>query len=77
MERSAPLRSSKEVEMKCVCGYEYETEWIGKSLEIVAGDEPFIAIDTKATVCGNDYYRTQRDIDLYICPKCNTVLARR
>lgn len=64
--------------MKCkACGYIYDHDYSGpdwKEAEI--GDEEFIQI--YGTFFINDkysYYDEKIQIGLYICPKCNTVVA--
>lgn len=68
--------------MKCVCGYEYDVYWNGKTgkefEEIVrVGDEKFI--DIKGTFYHEAEYRYESNdkYSLYICPKCGTIRAEK
>ena len=63
--------------MKCICGYEHETEWNSKQRynETIKGDEKFTEIKgTFLVKTEYDYSAPDiRQISLYACPKCGTV----
>jgi hypothetical protein len=59
--------------MKCICGYEYKTDYYGKEKKIT-GDEEFIYIIGEFHVKSDDYYHTEIRVSLYACPKCKTVI---
>lgn len=69
-----------EQDLKCrACSYEYMSEWDAKPIK---GDEEFIQIRDKVgfeivnpkEMEAHDYtYNPTVGVDLYACPKCNTV----
>ena len=56
--------------IKCVCGYEYGSEYDDVGCEILHGDEEFIFTDNKVTY-REDY--ADRAKTIIICPKCHTL----
>jgi len=71
--------------MRCICEYEYETEWkpnpynkkgLGKEI-VIKGNKPFkkLEIIAKQNIThnyGSDTFE-HRDTSIYACPKCGTL----
>ena len=64
--------------MKCVCGYEYLTNFNwdkpNHPLEVVKGDKEFIEINGHFTRTTDDYYPHLEEVSLFACPKCNNII---
>lgn len=67
------------MEKKCVCGYEYEDEYVKESgkyiTKKVKGDKEFIKIEGHFTITKSYHYEPDqtRKVNLHACPKCNTI----
>lgn len=60
--------------MKCVCGYEYDYNFIDGEKVVITGDKPFINSGLWAVFeIDDDYYPTVTRETIYICPKCGTL----
>lgn len=62
--------------MKCICGYEHKSgvDSAGKWQDNLVGDKPFRqVIGCIFRIKAEDRYDNDRDVNLFSCPKCNTV----
>lgn len=64
--------------MKCLCGYEHKsgyTEDMKEWKEHLIGDEDFKQISGSTFKIRRDGFWNEKEVELYICPKCGTVRA--
>lgn len=66
-------------EKKCpVCGYIYQERYAEDyRIEIIQGDEPFVEISTAHKFIIRDYRGycyDEKEIELFGCPKCKSVI---
>ncbi len=59
--------------MKCVCGYEYEYDHLKKQKTKEAKE--FVPVNVVATV--SQEYERDRTVNVYACPKCETLKIER
>jgi hypothetical protein len=62
--------------MKCVCGYEHETQWNKeqKYNETIVGDESFKICESQLSFKDDeDYFVPSSMRSIYACPKCGTL----
>jgi len=62
--------------MKCLCGYEYEEDWVDGNLVTVKGTDKFIEILVKGHEFqkrADAYWVEYEKVSLHACPKCGTV----
>ena len=59
--------------MKCICGYEYDKDYIDPSKTI--GDKEFklITLSGHKFTIASDNSWDDVDLGLYMCPKCQTI----
>ena len=60
--------------MKCACGYVFEKDEKYNEV-VVKGDEPFRILHTNGAFWIDAPGLIEKDMDLFVCPKCGTVRA--
>ena len=56
--------------MKCLCGYEYDFDFIDGEKVIIKGDEDFL--QSKTYVVVETFYQISTKA-IFVCPKCGTL----
>ncbi len=61
--------------MKCLCGYEYETNYECGETVVIKGDAAFIEIEGHfTTTIRHDYNPSEMvNISIYACPRCKAL----